>query len=165
MANPVKIKKSAVAGKIPTTSDLSLGELGLNTTDAKLFTRKEVSGTASIVQIGGEATVAAAAAAMPRSGGTFTGSVQLALNSTESYGGAYYPFVSQVDIGTDPNQISVNHMLGRMAFLDEVAVLLPSQNPPGASKEINFEYVSDTQLKIRMRGADGTLRSTTLTLS
>lgn len=102
---------------------------------------------------------------MPKSGGTFTGSVQLALNSTESYGGSYYQFVSQVDIGTDPDQIPVNGLLGRMAFLDEVAVLLPSQNPPGAAKEINFEYVSDTQIKVRMRGADGTLRSATLTLS
>lgn len=165
MANPVKIKKSAVAGKVPTTNDLSLGELGVNTNDAKLFTRKEVSGTASIVEIAGESTVAAAAAAMPRSGGTFTGSVQLALNSTESYGGSYYQLVSQVDIGTDPDQIPVNGLLGRMAFLDEVAVLLPSQNPPGAAKEINFEYVSDTQIKVRMRGADGTLRSATLTLS
>jgi hypothetical protein len=165
MANPVRIKKSAVAGKIPTTNDLALGELGVNTNDARLFTRKEVSGTATVVQIASEATVLAAAAAMPRSGGTFTGSVQLALNSTESYGGAYYQLVSQVDIGADPNQVPVNGMLGRMAFLDEVAVLLPSQNPPGASKEINFEYVSDTQVKVRMRGADGTVRSATLTLS
>ena len=165
MANPIKIRRSAVAGKVPTTDNLSLAELGINTTDAKLFTRKEVEGTASIVEIAGESTVAAAAAAMPRSGGTFTGSVQLALNSTESYGGTYYPLVSQVDIGLDPNQIAVNHMLGELAFQDEVAVLLPSENPPGAAKEINFEYVSDTQLKVRMRGADGTLRSVTLTLS
>lgn len=102
---------------------------------------------------------------MPKSGGTFTGSVKLALNSTESYGGAYYQLVSQVDIGADPNQVPVNGMLGRMAFLDEVAVLLPSQTPPAAAKEINLEYVSDTEIKVRMRGSDGTLRSATLTLS
>lgn len=52
MANTIKLKRSAVAGKQPTTNDLALGELGLNTYDGKLFTKKSVSGTESIVEIG-----------------------------------------------------------------------------------------------------------------
>jgi hypothetical protein len=51
MANIVKIKRSAVASKIPTTTDLELGELAINTFDGKLFTRKD-DGTASIIEIG-----------------------------------------------------------------------------------------------------------------
>ena len=51
MANKVKIKRSAVASKIPTTTDLELGELAINTFDGKLFTRKD-DGTASIIEIG-----------------------------------------------------------------------------------------------------------------
>lgn len=53
MANTIRIKRSAVGGKVPTTSQLSLGELAINTTDGRLYTRKEVSGVASIVEIGG----------------------------------------------------------------------------------------------------------------
>ena len=39
MANgsTIKIRRSAVAGRIPTTSDLALGELALNTYDGKIF--------------------------------------------------------------------------------------------------------------------------------
>jgi hypothetical protein len=51
MANKVKIKRSAVASKIPTITDLELGELAINTFDGKLFTRKD-DGTASIIEIG-----------------------------------------------------------------------------------------------------------------
>lgn len=32
-----KLKRSSVAGKIPTTSDIAIGELGINLTDRKLF--------------------------------------------------------------------------------------------------------------------------------
>lgn len=51
MANTLKIKRSAVPGKVPTTGDLTLGELGLNTYDGRLFTKKD-NGTESIVEIG-----------------------------------------------------------------------------------------------------------------
>ena len=59
MAAPIiKIKKSAVQGKKPTTTDLSLGELGLNTFDAELYTRRERAGIGTdIVRIGAGATV------------------------------------------------------------------------------------------------------------
>jgi hypothetical protein len=52
MASTVKHIRSAVAGRAPTTSQLELGELGINTTDGKLFIKKSVSGTESIVEIG-----------------------------------------------------------------------------------------------------------------
>lgn len=51
MANTVRLKRSAVQGKTPTTSDLALGELALNTYDGKLYTKKD-NGTASIIEIG-----------------------------------------------------------------------------------------------------------------
>lgn len=52
MAQTIQLKRSAVAGKVPTTSDLSLGELALNTYDGKLYTKKD-NGTASIVELSG----------------------------------------------------------------------------------------------------------------
>ena len=49
-------KKSATASDEPGTGDLSLGELAINTYDGKLFTLKDVSGTESVVEIGGGGT-------------------------------------------------------------------------------------------------------------
>ena len=52
MAAPViKLRRSAVEGAIPTTSQLALGELAINTFDGKLFIKKN-NGTESIVEIG-----------------------------------------------------------------------------------------------------------------
>ena len=51
MANTIKVKQSSVASKIPTTGDLVLGELALNTYDGKLYAKKD-NGTATIVEIG-----------------------------------------------------------------------------------------------------------------
>jgi hypothetical protein len=49
----IKLKRSAVAGKIPTTSNLELGEIALNTYDGRLYIKKDVSGTESIVSFSG----------------------------------------------------------------------------------------------------------------
>ena len=50
MANTVVLKRSAVTGRNPTTSDLALGELAINTYDGSLFFKKD-SGTASIMSV------------------------------------------------------------------------------------------------------------------
>ena len=51
MANTVVLKRSAVAGKSPTTSDLALGELAINTYDGNLFFKKDVSGSETILSV------------------------------------------------------------------------------------------------------------------
>lgn len=51
MAQVIKVKQSSVAGKVPITAQLQLGELALNTTDGKLYFKKNVSGTESIVTV------------------------------------------------------------------------------------------------------------------
>jgi len=44
MANPtIKVKRSAVSGKIPTVSQLDLGELAINTFDGKIYTERDRS--------------------------------------------------------------------------------------------------------------------------
>ena len=52
MAATVLHKRSATSGAKPGTSDLSLGEIGVNTHDGKLFVKKSVSGSESIIEIG-----------------------------------------------------------------------------------------------------------------
>jgi hypothetical protein len=47
----IKVKRSSVAGKVPTTGDLELGEIAVNTYDGKMYMEKN-NGTASVVQIG-----------------------------------------------------------------------------------------------------------------
>ncbi len=56
MAQVIKVKQSSVAGKVPTTTQLQLGELALNTTDGKLYFKKNVSGTESIVTVSASTT-------------------------------------------------------------------------------------------------------------
>ena len=39
MASTIKIKRSSVVGKSPTTSDIEVGEIAINTRDSKMFSR------------------------------------------------------------------------------------------------------------------------------
>ena len=50
MANVVKLKRSAVSGNVPSTSQLELGEVALNTFDGDLFFKKD-NGSESIVSV------------------------------------------------------------------------------------------------------------------
>lgn len=52
MANTIRIRRSSVASAVPTTTQLALGELAINTNDGKLFLKKDVSGVQSIVEVG-----------------------------------------------------------------------------------------------------------------
>lgn len=50
-ANVVKLKRSAVAGRVPATADLDLGELALNTYDGRIYLKKSVASVESIVTL------------------------------------------------------------------------------------------------------------------
>ena len=52
MAQTIKLKRSSVAGRVPTTSDLDLGEVAINTADGKMYIKKDTGGTESIIEIG-----------------------------------------------------------------------------------------------------------------
>ena len=53
MATNIVLKRSATEGSAPATGDLELGELALNTYDGKMYMKKTVSGTSSIVELTG----------------------------------------------------------------------------------------------------------------
>ena len=75
----MKFRRSAVPAKVPSITDLALGEIAINTYDGKLFLKKD-NGTQSIVEIGagggggGSGTVTSVAASGGTTGLTFTGS-------------------------------------------------------------------------------------------
>ena len=56
MASNIKFKRSSVQNRVPTTAQLDLGELALNTYDGKLYCEKN-DGSASVVEIGQQLSV------------------------------------------------------------------------------------------------------------
>lgn len=52
MASIIKHKRSSTPGKRPTTSDLALGEIAINTHDGKMFFKRDADGSLSIVEVG-----------------------------------------------------------------------------------------------------------------
>jgi hypothetical protein len=58
MADPkVKIRRSSTPGKIPTTAQIDLGELAINTYDGFLYLKKNVDSVESVVKVGPTETV------------------------------------------------------------------------------------------------------------
>ena len=51
MASTIRLKRSAIATKVPTTAQLDLGELAVNTRDGKLFL-KRADGSEEIIEVG-----------------------------------------------------------------------------------------------------------------
>ena len=51
MATSIKLKSSSVQGQAPSTTNLDLRELAINTYDGKLYVKEDVSGTESIVDL------------------------------------------------------------------------------------------------------------------
>ena len=75
MAQTIKLKRSAVSGNTPSTSDLELGEIAINTYDGKVFIKKD-DGSASVVEVG-----AADNTKLPLAGGTMTGAINMGGNN------------------------------------------------------------------------------------
>jgi hypothetical protein len=65
MVNTIQIKRSNVAGKVPTAASLEVGELALNFPDKKIYT-KEPGGAIVTLVPSHDTTIAAAAPASPR---------------------------------------------------------------------------------------------------
>jgi len=79
----IKIKRSAVAGKVPLDTDLELGELAINTYDGKLFLKKSVAGANTIVDATAtNLSFSANSTAVTVASDTGTAAVILGANST-----------------------------------------------------------------------------------
>ena len=68
-------------------------------------------------------------------------------------------------IGAGANQIPSNQNLGAIAFMDRTGILTPMLHQPAERRAVWSEFVSNTSLRLCMRGDDGIVRSTTLTLA
>jgi len=61
MSQNIRLKRSAVPGRIPTVEQLELGEIALNTYDGKLYLKQDVNGSEAIVNVGYSASYALSA--------------------------------------------------------------------------------------------------------
>lgn len=74
--------------------------------------------------------------------------------------------VMEEDVGTAPNQVPVNQLLGRTAFGDVVgATQVYRHKHASVQGDVWFEYISNTQLRLNFHGLDDVTRSQTLTLA
>ena len=75
--------------------------------------------------------------------------------------------VEQSDIGTKPNQIPLNQYLGDLAFqgADSLIIRPPASSSPHMTGSMTFQLTNDTTLTVKVKGMDGTVRSTNLTLA
>ena len=75
--------------------------------------------------------------------------------------------VEQVDVGTEPNQVPLNQFLGGLAFQNNDALVIrpaASANPLQVGSMV-FQLTNNTTLVIKVKGSDGTVRSSTITLA
>jgi hypothetical protein len=63
MANQIILKRSSTPAKVPTTAQLALGELAINTHDGKVFIKKD-DGTPSVIEVGAVQSVNGASGAV-----------------------------------------------------------------------------------------------------
>lgn len=75
--------------------------------------------------------------------------------------------VEQTDVGTEPNQVPLNQNLGEIAFQDKNQfTIAPQANVnPHIVGEMLFQLTNDTTLVIKVKGSDGVIRSSTITLA
>ena len=61
MSQNIRLKRSAVPNRVPSTDQLELGELALNTYDGKLYLKQNINGSETVVDVGFSASYAVSA--------------------------------------------------------------------------------------------------------
>lgn len=110
----IRLKRFSVAGKAPATTDLDLGELGVNTNDGKLFLKKSVSGVEAIVEVGPVTSVAG------RSGAVKLAKADVGLSSVDNTSDAAKPVSTATQTALD-GKAAVSHTHTAAQFADSTA--------------------------------------------
>ena len=91
MANKIILKRTSVQGRIPTTADLDLGELAINTYDGRFFAKKN-DGSASIIDLKQNDPIRVlgdATSTYAWDQNTYTSNVTMTLNTVNSNTGTF----------------------------------------------------------------------------
>ena len=137
---PFRIRRSAVQGKRPQNADLELGELALNTYDGRLFAKKDT-------------------------GGVGIGTTVVSLTPwNENIGVGLYYNDGNVGLGTE-TPTSKLLVVGDSLVTGIATVGLGTTSTPPSNSQMSFELTSNTNLRVKVRGTDGVLRSGNITLT
>ena len=146
MAANIKLKRSAVQSRVPTTTDLELGELGLNTYDGKVYMKKD-DGTAAIVEVGGAVD----------SVNTLTGAVSLGIEDLDDFTLASADSIPY-DTWSADNTPSAGEWHINSSFF-----YLPKVDSNGSDQSSNLEALDGTtSLTISQGGTDYVITNATL---
>ena len=146
MAAPtIKIKRSAVSGNAPTTAQLELGELALNTYDGKLFTEIN-TGSPSIVEIGSNLSTLSVSGAA-----AFAGAVDIA-GATGISGATTFNNDVTFDGATAGRDVVWDRSENQLEFADNAKAVFGSGSDLTIHHSGSHSYISDSgtgNLKLR----------------
>jgi hypothetical protein len=124
MSQNIRLKRSSVPGRVPTVSQLDLGELALNTNDGKLYLKQDVGGIQSVITVGESSS--------------FAISSSYALNSTT----ASFALTASFFSGSIPNAISASYALTASFFSGSIP------NAVSASYALTASYANNVGSEI-----------------
>jgi len=160
MASTIKLKRSSVAGKLPTTSDVATGELALNIKDKRLYSSNgssvfEIGANPHSLSIGsGSFSIANGAITFPTSDGSANqvlvtnGSGQLSFvddqTNLQSIGGHLLPSANVTyDIGSPTMAWRSLYLSGNTIFIDNTKI----QTTPAG--DVRFADAATTQFQLK----------------
>ena len=132
MTQTIILRRSAVSGNIPTTIQLSLGEVAINTADGKLFIKRDNGVTETIVEILTNLT------GLRLTGGTMTGALTLSGAPTNNLHAATKAYVDSVAGGGSANK-QVDEFTSSNFTAGTTNQLTLSQTPTSKSTMMVFQ--------------------------
>jgi hypothetical protein len=88
MSQNIRLKRSSVPGRVPTTTQLDLGELALNTYDGKLYLKQDINGAQSVIAVGASSSFAISAS-YALTASYFSGSIPSAQSASYALTASY----------------------------------------------------------------------------
>jgi hypothetical protein len=163
MASTIKLKRSSVAGKLPTTSDVAAGELALNIKDKRLYSSNgtsvfEIGANPNSLSIGsGSFSIANGAITFPTSDGSANqvlvtnGSGQLSFvddqTNLQSIGGHLLPSANVTyDIGSPTMAWRSLYLSGDTIFIDNTKI----QTTPAG--DVRFADAANNTVSVTVGG-------------
>ena len=163
MASTIKLKRSSVAGKLPTTSDVATGELALNIKDKRLYSSNgssvfEIGANPHSLSIGsGSFSIANGAITFPTSDGSANqvlvtnGSGQLSFvddqTNLQSIGGRLLPSANVTyDIGSPTMAWRSLYLSGNTIFIDNTKI----QTTPAG--DVRFADAANNTVSVTVGG-------------
>jgi hypothetical protein len=120
MAIVIELKRSSVPGKVPTTTELALGELAINTYDGKLYLKKNVNGSETVVDIsgggGGGSGSFATSASFAATASFLLGSIANAISASYALSSSFATRASTANSATTAGSATTAESAGTAGF-------------------------------------------------